>query len=126
MGQTTEDVRWATLRGPQHWSARQAQWVMAELTRSGLSTRCFAAQHKVGLKRIYYWRARLQSQGSSKQVTTGLVEVRVPLASAQSASPSVLAPTRIEIELLSGRRLGVSESIDLARLGALVALLEQR
>jgi hypothetical protein len=99
---------------------------MAELRRSGLSTRCFAAQHKVGLKRIYYWRARLQSQGSSKQVTTGLVEVRVPLASAQGASPSVLAPTRIEIELLSGRRLGVSESIDLARLGALVALLEQR
>lgn len=126
MGQTTEDVRWATLRGPQHWSAPQAQWVMAELRRSGLSTRCFAAQHKVGLKRIYYWRARLQSQGSSKQVTTGLVEVRVPLASAQGASPSVLAPTRIEIELLSGRRLGVSESIDLARLGALVALLEQR
>jgi hypothetical protein len=80
----------------------------------------------VGLKRIYYWRARLRSQGSPKQVPPGLIEVRVPLASAQGVAPSMPAPTRIEIELLSGRRLSVSESIDLARLGALVALLEQR
>jgi hypothetical protein len=40
--------------------------------------------------------------------------------------PSTLTPPRIEIELLSGRRLSVSESIDLDRLGGLVALLERR
>ena len=97
---------------------------MAELKRSGLSTRSFAAKYKVGLKRIYYWRARLGTQGSSKEPTR-LVEVQVPLSSARVA-PSMPASMHIEIALLSGRRLGVSESIDLGRLGALVALLEQR
>ena len=124
MGQTIAGVTWATLRGKRHWSTTQAQWVLAELKRSGLSTRSFAAKYKVGLKRIYYWRARLGTQGSSKEPTR-LVEVQVPLSSARVA-PSMPASMHIEIALLSGRRLGVSESIDLGRLGALVALLEQR
>ena len=124
MEQTLASVAWATLRGKRHWSTTQAQWVLVELKRSGLSTRSFASKYKVGLKRIYYWRARLGGQGSSKEPTR-LVEVQVPLPSAR-VEPSIPTATRIEIALLSGRRLGVSESIDLGRLGALVALLEQR
>lgn len=123
MGQTTEGVTWATIRDAAQWSAAQAQWVIAELKGSGLSTRLFAEKHRVGLKRVYYWQARLKTQGSPVRVPTGLVEVRVPQPAARSLTPS--APTRMEIELLSGRRLSVSESVDFDRLRELVALLEQ-
>ena len=50
-----------------------------------------------------------------------LVEVRMPEPSAQRAPAS---NARIEIELLGGRRLSVSEGIELQRLEALVAVLE--
>ncbi len=126
MGQATEDVTWASIRSGAHWSPTRAQWVIAELKRSGLSAKRFAAKYKVGLKRIYYWRARLEAQGSPTQGPHRLIEVRLPEPKAQRMSPSTAAPPRIEIELLSGRRLSVVESVDLERLGKLVALLEGR
>jgi hypothetical protein len=79
----------------------------------------------VGLPRIYYWHARFGAQEKAKPAPTALVEVRMPQSSARCDRPSTLARAHIEIELLSGRRLRVSESVDLARLGALVALLER-
>jgi len=96
------------------------------LKRSGLSTESFAAKYKVGLKRIYYWRARLEAQGSRTQGRDRLVEVRLSEPNGRSVSPSMYAPARIEIELRNGRRLSVAESVDLAQLGKLVALLEGR
>jgi hypothetical protein len=101
----------------------QARWVIAELKLSELSIRSFSAKYKVGLKRIYYWQARFNAHGSQKQGPARLVEVRVPQPGARSFTPPTV--TRIEIELLSGRRLSVSESVDLSRLRELVALLEQ-
>lgn len=126
MGQTTEDVTWASIRSGAHWSPTRAQWVIAELKRSGLSAKRFSARYKVGLKRIYYWRARLEAQGSPTKGRDRLIEVRLSEPKARSISPSMSAPPRIEIELLSGRRLSVVESVDLERLGKLVALLEGR
>jgi hypothetical protein len=127
MGQKTDDITWADIRSAGQWSATQAQWVIAELKRSGLSTKSFAARYKVGLPRIYYWHARFGAQEKAKRAA-GLVEVRIPRSGARCDPPSTLARVRarIEIELLGGRRLRVSESIDLDRLGALVALLERR
>jgi hypothetical protein len=126
MGQTTEDVTWASIRSGAHWSPTRAQWVIAELKRSGLSPKSFAARYKVGLKRIYYWRARLETQDSPTQGRGRLVEIRLSEPKARGFSPSTAAPPRIEIELLSGRRISVVESVDLERLGKLVALLEGR
>lgn len=127
MRQKTEDITWADIRGAGQWSSTQAQWVIAELKRSGLSTKSFAARYRVGLPRIYYWHARFGAQEKTKQAPTGLVEVRMPPQSGvRDARPSTLARPCIEIELLSGRRLRVLESVDLERLGALVALLERR
>lgn len=70
--------------------------------------------------------AFFKAQGASKsKVQTGLVEVRMPPPTARGAIPSTAPLWRIEIELLSGRRLSVSEAVDLERLGDLVALLER-
>jgi len=54
-----------------------------------------------------------------------LVEVRVPQPTTGSLTASRATPTRVEIELLSGRRLNVAESVDLDRLCELVTLLER-
>jgi hypothetical protein len=126
MGQKADDITWADIRSAGQWSPAQAQWVIAELKRSGLSTKGFAARYRVGLPRIYYWHARFGAQEKAKPAPTGLVEVRMPQSGARCDRPSTLARARMEIELLSGRRLRVSESVDLDRLGALVALLERR
>jgi hypothetical protein len=126
MGQKAEAATWASIRSAGQWSPTQAQWVITELKRSGLSTKRFAAQYGVGLARIYYWHARFGAQATPKPARTGLVEIRMPQAGARGDGPSTLTPSRIEIELMSGRRLSVSELIDLERLGELVALLERR
>ena len=129
MGRKIEDATWASIRSAGQWSPTQALWVIAELKRSGLSTKSFAARYGVGLPRIYYWHARFGAQETAKLAPpgpTGLVEIRMPQAGARGDLPSTLTPPRIEIELLSGRRLSVPESVALERLGALVALLERR
>jgi hypothetical protein len=49
------------------------------------------------------------------------VEVELPVARGRTSSAD-----RVEIELLSGRRLSVPQELGLERLSALVALLERR
>jgi len=123
MGKTADSTTWVTIRSRAHWSPELAQRVLADLKRSGLSASSFAAKYKVGLKRIYYWQARLEARASGTEARTGLVEVRV--SGPTDGSTSSRAATRIEIELLSGRRLSVAESVDLEQLGRLVTLLER-
>jgi hypothetical protein len=127
MGHTSEDATWASIRSTTHWSPEQAQWVIAELRRSGLSANGFAAKYKIGLKRIYYWRARFEARASRTEGRAELVEVQVagPAARGSTSSIASASSARIEIELLSGRRLSVSESVDLEQLGKLVAFLER-
>jgi hypothetical protein len=126
MGQKAEDIKWASIRSARQWSATQAQWVITELKRSGLTAKDFATRYRVGLPRIYYWHARFAAQETSKPAPTGLVEIRMPQSGARGNTSSAPTPPRIEIELMSGRRLSVSELVDLDRLGELVALLERR
>ena len=126
MRQKAEDVKWASIRSTARWSPPQALWVITELKRSGLTAKGFAARYRVGLPRIYYWHARFAAQETSKPAPTGLVEIWMPQSGARGNTPSTPTPARIEIELISGRRLSVSELVDLDRLGELVALLERR
>jgi hypothetical protein len=126
MGHKAEDITWAGIRSAAHWSPKQALWVITELKRSGLSTKGFATRYGIGLPRIYYWHARFGAQETPKRAPTELVEVPMPQAGGRGETPSTLTRPRIEIELLSGRRLSVSELVDLERLGELVALLERR
>lgn len=125
MRQKAEDIEWTSIRSAAQWSPPQALWVITELKRSGLTAKGFAARYRVGLPRIYYWHARFAAQETSKPAPTGLVEIPMPQPGARSNTPSAPTPSRIEIELVSGRRLSVLETVDLDRLGELVALLER-
>jgi hypothetical protein len=118
MGKVT-NPQWSKLRNTGRWSQAQARWVLGELGRSGLGVKEFAVRHAIGAHRIYYWRERLEAaEGSAPR----LVEVQVSDTARQPMAP---AP-RIEVELLSGRRLSISETVDPRRLEALVMALEGR
>lgn len=92
---------------------------MAELGRSGLDVKDFAVRHGIAAHRIYYWRERL---AAAKESAPRLVEVQL----LDTARRPKTSEPRVEIELLSGRRLSVSEEVDPRRLEALVMALEGR
>jgi len=100
------------------WSPTQAQWVIDELGRCALTIADFTAKYGLPESRLYYWRKRLAKPSAAPAPTASLVEVRLPT---RSHSP---APSRIEIELASGRRLCVAETIEPQRLQRLVEALE--
>lgn len=118
MGKLT-NRQWSKLRNTGRWSEAQARWVLGEFGRSGLGVKDFAIRHGIGVHRIYYWRGRLEATEGS---TPRLVEVQVADIARQPTAPE----SRIEVELLSGRRLRVSENVDPLRLEALVMALEGR
>lgn len=118
MGKVT-NPQWSKLRKTGRWSRAQAGWVLGELGRSALGVKDFAVRHGIGAHRIYYWRDRLEA---AEGLAPRLVEVQVADTARQPMAP---AP-RIEVELLSGRRLSVSEDVDPRRLEALVMALEGR
>lgn len=92
---------------------------MGELGLSGLGVEDFAVRHGVGAHRIYYWRKRL---GAAEGSAPRLIEVQL----SDTARHPTMPEPRVEVELLSGRRLSVSEAIDPRRLEALVMALEGR
>jgi transposase-like protein len=95
--------------------------VVAEWQRSGQSVQSFAAQHGVDPQRVYFWSKRSKPQRKGKHGHHGrpeLVELKL--------GPSALGTERrIEIQLVSGRRLSVTENIDLDVLERVVAALER-
>jgi hypothetical protein len=115
---------WEEVRRSRRWSEAEGRWVVAELQRSGLSAKQFAERHRVMATRVYHWCSRLRGEERhpSSPATPRLVEVELPETGRKTVGTD---GGRIEIELLSGRRLGVSEAIGLERLSALVAMLER-
>lgn len=109
---------WLTIKGTQRWTAAQASWVIGELERSGLGVARFAARHDLDPQRLYFWRKRVKRSVPS---SAALVEVELPkhAVSAQRAQG-----TEIEIELVSGRRLRVSDRIEGNALRRVVSALE--
>lgn len=118
MGKVT-NPQWSKLRNTGRWSQAQARWVLGELGRSALGVKDFAERHGIGAHRIYYWRDRLEA---TEESTPRLVEVQL----SDTARLPRSSDPRIEVELLSGRRLSVSENVDPRRLEALVMALEGR
>ena len=90
--------------------------MLGELKLSGLGVAAFAKRHEVDQQRIYYWLKR--STAVAPPAT--LVEVKMPTRSAAPASRE-----RIELELVSGHRLVVAESVDVQALRRIVDVLER-
>jgi transposase-like protein len=114
-------LSWAAVRGARRWSREQGEWVISEWQRSGQSVQDFAAQHGIDPQRVYFWSKRSKPQHKGKRGSQGRPEiVELKLA------PSPLSmERRVEIQLVSGRRLSVAEHIDLDVLERFVAVLER-
>jgi transposase-like protein len=97
------------------WTVDDAHSALAELAASGLSVDAFARQEGLDAQRLYRWQRRLAGErhDDERAAAPEVVEIR-----ARTAAP-------VEIVLVSGRMLRVSETIDVAALARLVATLER-
>ena len=116
-----KSLGWAAVRGARRWSREQGEWVVSEWRRSAQSVQSFAAQHGIDPQRVYFWSKRSKPQRSGKrdhQSRSEIVELKL--------GASVLGTDRrMEIQLVSGRRLSVTEHISLDLLERVVAVLER-
>jgi hypothetical protein len=93
--------------------------VVSEWRRSGESVQQFAAQHALDPQRVYLWRRRSSAQRKAgKTPRPEVIEVDL-------GRMELPGERRMDIELVSGRRLSASERIDLEVLERVVAVLER-
>jgi hypothetical protein len=83
------------------------------MERSGLSPNAFATREGIDVQRLYRWRQRLAGEGVVVDAEPEFIELR----------PRGLE--LVEVVLLSGRLLRVSERIAPSTLAQLVAVLER-
>lgn len=108
---------WAAVRRAKRWTQEQGEWVVSEWRRSGQSVQRFAAQHALDPQRVYLWRKKAQPKAASP-ARPEIIEVNL-------GRSELLGERRIAIELAGGRRLSVSEHIDVNVLERVVAALER-
>jgi transposase len=110
----------ATKKVSKRWTATEAQRVLADLDRSGLSDRAFAKQHGLDPQRLWWWRRRLEQERLGEAVA--FVEVK-PKAVASVATTSVDV---LEVRLLNGRVVSVTTAVDPMVLARLLDAIEGR
>lgn len=116
-----KSVGWAAVRDARRWTREQGEWVVSEWQRSGQSLQTFATEHGIDPQRVYFWSRRAKPLIKRKRANKARPEI-VELKLGQSA---LLGERRMEVQLLSGRRLSVAEHIDLDVLERVVAALER-
>ncbi len=91
------------------WSPGEARRVLAALERSGLPVTRFAAQHGLGVERVYRWQRRMK-------------RAKMPVATPRFAEVAVTVPSPATIELRLPDGIGVRVTGP-SRLDDAVALL---
>ena len=95
------------------WSATDARTVLAEVAKSGLSLRDFAARANLDVQRLYRWQAQFEGRRSA---TPAFVEIKPPSA----------ASVTIEVVLRSAHVLRVPEGSSEEAIRRLVSALEEQ
>jgi transposase-like protein len=106
-----------TKKVSKRWTEVEAQQVLAEQVRSGLSDRAFARKKGLDPQRLWWWRKRLEQSGQDEAVA--FVEVK----------PKPVVTTRVEVlevQLINGRVVSVSAAIDPMMLARLLDAIEGR
>jgi len=98
------------------WTEADAQAVLAELARSGLSVREFAERYGLDPQRLYVWRRRVAS-GDRSMFREVLVRA-TPAAARTETQGSMF-----ELTLRSGVKVGVAASFDAESLTRLLEVL---
>jgi transposase-like protein len=99
------------------WTPAEAHSVMNALASSGLSPGAFAEREGLDVARLYRWRRRFAGE------TCPSVSTPAPSAEVIEIRPGRAEP--VEVVLVSGVVLRVSETIDPSVLGKLVVALER-
>jgi len=100
----------------QQWREEDARVVLEEHAKSGQSLTRFGRDRGVSLRRLMYWRKRLNESGSSPNF----------VAVAISPPPSARASTAL-IEIVAGRvAVRVREDLDVEHLARIVAAVGRR
>jgi hypothetical protein len=102
------------------WTVTEAQQVLAELERSGLSDRAFARQKGLDSQRLWWWRRRLEQARQDEAVA--FVEVK-PTAVMSGPHENVDV---LEVRLLNGRVVMVPTVIEPMVLVRLLDAIEGR
>jgi len=102
----------SSLFARRRWSATDAHTILAQVARSGLSVREFAARANLSVQRLYRWQAQL---GAGRSTTPAFVEIK----------PTPAANATIEVLLRSGHVLRVPEGSSEEAVRRLVAVLEE-
>lgn len=106
-----------TKKVSKRWTEGEAQRVLAEQVRSGLSDRAFARREGLDPQRLWWWRKRLERSRQNEAVA--FVEVK----------PKPVVSTRVEVidvQLVNGRVVSVPTAIDPAVLARLLDAIEGR
>lgn len=102
------------------WTVTEAQQVLADVDRSGLSDRAFAKRSGLDPQRLWWWRKRLEQARRSEAIA--FVEVK-PKAVASMGTKSVDV---LEVRLLNGRVVMVPTVIEPTMLVRLLDAIEGR
>ena len=98
------------------WTETEGRLVLDAAARLGLSHAEFARKYHVGAQRLNTWRRRL-APATTTAPPLAFIEVPAPTATPARATP------RYEVHLVTGEILRVEGEVDLASVGALLALL---
>jgi hypothetical protein len=129
MGTILSDRELAALRGPQHWSADDAQAVLATWRASGLSRTQFCERHRFTTQRLYLWARQLGDWASTAEVSPMVAMASLVPAVVRSPGPATESiPTTtapLTLRLSSGVALEFRDGVvlDPRWLAALVAAL---
>ena len=120
MAAAVEPAGMAKKKVSKRWTAAEAQQVLAELERSGLSDRAFARQKGLDSQRLWWWRRRLEQTRQDEAVA--FVEVKpTAVMSVPHETVDVL-----EVRLLNGRVVMVPTVIEPEVLVRLLDAIEGR
>lgn len=120
MAGAVEPAGMAKKKVSKRWTATQAQQVLEELERSGLSDRAFARQKGLDSQRLWWWRRRLEQ--TRQDAAVAFVEVK-PTA-VMGVSPERVDV--VEVRLLNGRVVMVPAVIEPMVLVRLLDAIEGR
>jgi hypothetical protein len=102
------------------WSATEAQRVLEEQRRSGLSDRAFARKKGLDPQRLWWWRKRLE--GSQGGEAVEFVEVKPKARTSEAAT----SDTMLEVRLVNGRVVMVPAMLEPKVLARLLDAIEGR
>lgn len=106
----------------------EADRLVVEFERSGLTRQAFCAQHGLSVAALDKYRTRRRSMGGEPAQTQPAVNRVLPVEIIGSSKPAQVFPVgsyrTLWVELANGRRIEVAAGFDASTLERLVAVLE--